>query len=418
MMRRMRRQAAVIGLVVVLWGLLPTATTALDPTESATIAVRAQYGLSTDVGLVRRLQGSEPSGLAGIPLTAEEEADMSRRLQVQENLGEIKAYGRSIGPSFGGIYIDQRAGGEVVVSFVGTVDPHRAIVEGLAPVHAKLRLRSVEFSIVELDGVNDRISLDAVADAPLARHVRSVETDVVANRVRVGLDTRDPAVAAAIREKYDSKAIETFFVPAEVAPDVCNSEFDCGPPWRGGIALNNVCTSNFVARANTVYFLLTAGHCFVLNAEIRHNGRLIGRMTLEKYNDNSPADTARITMDAAQRTNLIYLNAAVQRAITSREARDADTTGDSVCQNGIASDFNCGVITSVNFFQHYGDGTDLPRQRKATYVRAGGDSGASVFYGNRAKGVHSGPASDGSGNAVYSHVWELETQLGLVVYTG
>lgn len=386
--------------------------------EQLALAVRRQFGLSTDLGQVRSLSGREPSPLAGVPLTGAEERDMESRRFVQENLAKVKAYGVSTGDAYGGLYIDQAAGGVVVVSFVGQPDAHRAAIDSVAPAGAELRLRSVAFSYAQLADLHGRIERELLAGDPAAAHIVSVDTSIAANTVRVAVDTQDVVVTDGLRKRYGSGALSVIFAREAVAPDVCNSRFDCGPPWRGGIALNNACTSNFVARSGGVYHLLTAGHCFPLGAAITHNGINIGNVTLEKYENNSAADIERISMNAAQKSNLIYVTLPVQRPITSREARDADNEGDAVCQSGLATGFFCGTITSVNFLQQYGGGVNLPRQRKATYARAPGDSGAPVFYGNKAKGVHSGPASDGSGNAVYSHVWELEVKMGVTVYTG
>jgi hypothetical protein len=57
---------------------------------------------------------------------------------------------------------------------------------------------------------------------------------------------------------------------------------------------------------------------------------------------------------------------------------NGDEPGDSVCNYGAFTGRSCGVIQTVNLDNFVYLGVDLLDQRRATYVRAAGDSGGPV----------------------------------------
>lgn len=90
---------------------------------------------------------------------------------------------------------------------------------------------------------------------------------------------------------------------------------------------------------------------------------------------------------------------------------NADEVGDSVCNNGAYTGRSCGVIqsTNVDAFE-YPTGVHLYNQRRATYVRAPGDSGGPVVasIGLDAAGSHVHYVTiSGVNRPIYSHVFEM-----------
>lgn len=194
------------------------------------------------------------------------------------------------------------------------------------------------------------------------------------------------------------------------------------PPLKGGLTIDSPqglttyqCTSAFVGRDGGAHFLLTAGHCGDVNSGWLHNVFYIGMMRRDSFRNGS-SDAAAIRISSADSSNLVYINDSNFRPI--RGTNLGDVVGAAVCMSATMSGYVCGTITDTDFTADYGAVT-LHRQRLASFPSIPGDSGGPIFSGNTAYGIVSGfvEFSDGNRDAIYSHIANAQSALGLQVRT-
>ena len=192
-------------------------------------------------------------------------------------------------------------------------------------------------------------------------------------------------------------------------------------PYRGGIDLyrpNGSCTSAYNAKKTGVnnYYLLTAGHCGLVNLAWFHDEIQVGLMQIRAYVNQGAADAGGIGRPGTSgHKNWIFVTAGEPaRPITSRQGHDADNAGESVCISGKVIGFWCGTILSDNVDNVFTGTIILNNLRSATYQSRSTDSGSPIFYGNVAKGIHLGQIG---ATRYYTHIWEDEQALRVAVLT-
>jgi len=424
MLRRLLSAALLIALAIA--SILPSyaaATGTPTPEPAKTIEdqqrFRAEFGLRDDRAYVEGLARA-PSPQWGVPLSDGEEADLAQRVRIQDSLGSLKDFLATL-PSFGGLYIDQKAGGAIDIAFTAG-EPSaalRAQVAMLAPREATFRYRSVRYSLAELKSVQRELEAMMVEGTPTGRTIKSVSTNVTANVVEVGVASENRSTAGAfIQATYGDRV--SIVDPVIVTAAACISRYDC-TPYRAGLYISRVgaaCTGGFIAKnSQPKYFWLTAGHCGGIGTTWYHNAGAVGNITLNSYFNGSTADAAAIALTVVPPNYLYVTDGEQARTVTSRQGYNADATGESVCQSGVTTGFWCGTITNTDFSAQPAPGITLLHMRRATYKTQAGDSGGPVFYGSMAKGVVHGYVTGNMFDSVYSHVWEVEQQLGLTVKT-
>jgi hypothetical protein len=377
------------------------------------------FGLRADRDFVGSLVGPE-SEFAGVPLTVDEEREMARRQRVQLGLGPLKDLLWST-PTFGGLYIDQAGGGILDVAL--TAVPEGGLIAAIgaaAPDEAAVRFRVVANTQQELDAVHQAVEDLAHEDSDTSRGIGAIRTDIRKNVVTV-------EVRATDRTRIEPELVQRFGDRVSVADpnafvnDVCSNRSSC-TPYRAGIQIYRSgasCTSAFLAKKNGVatYYMLTAGHCGVLNTAWFHDENQVGIVQARAYVNNGNADAEAISRAGTTgHKNWIYVtDGEMARTVTARQGHNADAAGENVCQSGITSGFFCGIIWDTDV-DNVDDGTIVQNNlREATYTSAGGDSGAPVFYGHLAKGVNKGHFANG--HAAYTQLWEVENALGVTVLT-
>lgn len=458
-----RGQVRRVGLVVALLALLagpvaagsPTVSEGTEPVAtdeavSEAIRFRAEQGFSIDESEVREMLSRTRDAQAepwGTPLSKGELALMDRRAEIQQGLEAVRQYGRDHARAWGGIWLTYPSGATVDgattvnVNIVGTVDDHRVAVESLLPSGATATFHSVARSDEQLAEAHKPFRAEAQTFFPsLGTRLNLVETNTPENRLDVYVSRLTPAVEAAIISRYGPGV--AVFDGGEVHPDACQgSRLTCGPPWRGGVKIVRVdgagehwCTLGFVVKKNlagggVAYAAWTAGHCG--NGEWHRgtaNGAVIGTTILNKFVNPTFADVQVIPIVSANKTNLIIDDTAAcnpcgERAFTgaAQQAFDGDEFGDTVCNNGYVSGKRCGVIRSTNVDGFTYLGVTLNNQRRATYVRAAGDSGGPVYTttGSVAAGSHVHFTTIGGVvYPIYTHVWEMSAATNYFVYNG
>ncbi len=255
----------------------------------------------------------------GTALTAGEAVEMRRRFQLAVELNAVVDFMATEPASYGGLYTDQEAGGEVVVSLVGSggrVEEIKSGVRALLPPDVSLRFRSVQRTHDELRALQTRVDDDFALLYAEDIDANLTAVDVPNNAVILGVNGLTDAERERIVAAYGSAV-----TPVESAggsPGACTRTNCSGERLRGGLALWNqyggTCTSGFVAReANTITttpYLITAGHCanpLSSYAEQFHpSSTLIGTVSRKDYSDGGSGDSAAFRISASRVSNYVW----------------------------------------------------------------------------------------------------------------
>lgn len=330
----------------------------------------------------------------------------------------------------------------VNVNVVANDAAHEAAVRSLVPRGVTVTSHHVAYSEAELRDAHLPLEADHDTFFPtIGTRLNAVETNTPNNSVDAYVSELTGDIAAAIRKQYGEGVVRVF-QGGDSHEDTC-TRLNCGPPWKGGVKIvrvvsgvQNWCTLGFVVRkavsGGFVYAAWTAGHCGSGTwTQGTNTGATIGTTSF-KNSSPSYADVQVIPISTANRSNNIIDDSAgcsncTLRSFTAsvpQQGFNQDEFGDTVCNNGYATGHTCGVIksTDVDLFP-YPSGVILNNQRRATYVRAGGDSGGPVFTtsGSLAAGSHV-HFMDFQGDPfhypIYSHVFEMSLLTGYYVYNG
>lgn len=420
------RVARVLAVVVLTIGSAHPAMAAPEVDSlalSAAIQFRTAFGLTTESTTVAQLE-VDPSAdrTYSVALSADEVEEMDRRMAMQEAITPMVEYGRSQGDTFGGLWVDQAAGGVIHFSFTSNLEMHRSALEKLTPATADVRLDLVSLSDIELDRQVDRIARDEEFAASLGISVHSVDKVTSRNGIDVFVEPYTEAIAGAYSERFGShvKALPG------TAPELtaCSNRQNCvGPPIMAGVNNDWGCTVGFGVFKDGYRRFLTAGHCvFQVVQAYGWNGwvwyhatQSLGPSTFYRWHDWAYADAGIMgNVSATVHSNRVYYSAQPSWfGINSQQSGGGDYQGYAICQSGQTSGYRCGTITSTNATPCFdptppcggSDAVHLVNQRKANYMVQVGDSGAPVISQsntNMAVGLQSG--RDSLYVAYYSHI--------------
>jgi hypothetical protein len=379
-------------------------------------------------------------------------AEAEERLGWQQHATDLKTRVRaSLGTArFGGLWIDPDDGDRLKVGVVGATGADRmtvantAAAEGVADAvdmvavrYSEARLRSaMDWSSGRLASVNKQ----AAWPLQLAHSVR-------ANRLRLELPRQGTLTAAQqvlrgrLRSRYGAMLQEARYDGRPVG-DACAFPY-CDTPLRAGIRINGpvsgFCTGGFLARSKTdnKLYMITAGHCPWAGGTSTWWTLFPGGTT---HHDLGPAHNGfwnldgdmaiiRVINEAGWRPRawvVVYASPAnggvsgttydPEYSITSD---DASTEGQRICKTGVGSTTyrtSCGKVLDLGVTFTY---TVLTRTEtvaglgKASYCRAGGDSGGPVYASHKAFGVH--VANSGTCVSYYQGIKEVETDMNVNV---
>jgi hypothetical protein len=149
----------------------------------------------------------------------------------------------------------------------------------------------------------------------------------------------------------------------------------------------------------------------------------MGQITANTYVDGSASDAATMDTRDDWGGNTILIGDVINRSITSAQAQNADNYGDYTCHNGVATmtdigGFVCGQLEWKDLTRCWINGTVcIFHIRRAVLRGAGGDSGGSVFSGNKALGIiHSGEVPSANGEyytrVLYTHIFHIVDDIG------
>ncbi len=212
----MRRAAAILLVVASVMAIGATLTTATvtraascGSTFEESLDFREAFGLSTDPDLIQRLLDDPAADCTwGVPLTPEESDEMERRGSVQQYIGALAGHVNRHDDAFGGLYIDQRAGGTVVLlttpsTTQAQVDEALSLVDGAAPGWLEVITREVKYSQRHLTATQDEISGLMSVDDPRVEGIVGLGLATIENRIEVDiLVPRFTAVRDFLLERY------------------------------------------------------------------------------------------------------------------------------------------------------------------------------------------------------------------------
>lgn len=214
--RQLRRWLATI---VVLSSILASGVSvmAVTPANAAnggstfeeSIDFRESFGLSTDGEHVRRLLADPDADCTwGVPLSPDEVDEMDRRNSIELYIGALSGYIDTHDDVFGGLYIDQQAGGTVVVLTVpetmqAHVDEALALVDSAAPGLLEVVTREVKYSQRTLITTQDELIDFTRARDPRVEGIVGLGRGTIANRVEAEiLVPKFDAVRRYLLERY------------------------------------------------------------------------------------------------------------------------------------------------------------------------------------------------------------------------
>lgn len=267
--------------------------------------------------------------------------------------------------------------------------------------------------------------------------IRELGIDPRPNRVEVAVSEYTDAAVAELHARFgDAIVVEQSGNPTFTA---CTDRYNCiGPPVRAGIATSSGCSLAFLVKKSGVFGTgwLSAGHCASGTGAVwSHDGVNIGTVRANCWPSCLYSDALR-----GGELNSTYASYHVYRLPTARDPVKAvqgfngDFIGMQTCLNARRElddvGWRCGILDEIRRVD-YGSVYFL-EQRYATYNAYNGDSGGAVHStysssGVTAYGVQSGCEDYGgiagcepgevSGRGIYSHIYRVQTELGVTVCT-
>ncbi|MEU6574531.1 S1 family peptidase [Streptomyces sp. NPDC046805] len=263
---------------------------------------------------------------------------------------------------------------------------------------AGAKARVVANSLAALDGARTTLKEDATIPGT------SWATDPVTNKVLV---TADRTVSKAEWAKL-GKVVDGLGGTAELQRS--KGEFE--PFVAGGDAITGSggrCSLGFnVVKGGQPYFL-TAGHCTqAISSWSDSSGSVIGKNEQSSFPDND-FGLVKYTASVDHPSEVDLYNGSAQ-AITG--AADA-TVGMKVTRSGSTTHVHSGTVTGLNATVNYSEGT-VSGLIQTDVCAEPGDSGGSLFSGDKAVGLTSGGSGDCSsgGETFFQPVTEALSATG------
>lgn len=384
---------------------LPSAT-AQSPNSKA-VEFREKWGLSTSQSLINQL-ADDPSANReyGVPLRDSEVEELVERGKISPQLDGLHAYIADHGNRFGGLYIDNPAGGVVVIQVTpAATDANREAAAAAVPNWIETRFEEVENSINQLDEAHEQLDDLLREDTPEVEAITGIDHMLGENvlRIRVLPESLD-SVRSFVRELVGQELVR-FEVGGYDQPSACTDRQNCWQdPLRGGITVyktvNSPCTIGYmVYNTDGGRRLLTAGHCLASSGTRYHDGNSVGGVSKSSWFDNSTSDFGilyggdNLNGSPDWSGHIIYRTNSDKAQVMETQAGPT-TLGESVNMAGQTSGIEYGQVVSLGHTSNWGGGFKLYHMMVGDFENAPGDSGAPVFYGSIAKGVQSGCVSD------------------------
>lgn len=166
---------------------------------------RTTFGLRADddwIRAVARDAGADRRTF-GVPLLPSElEAVIAQNLGAKDAAAIVNRYGAAVGDDWAGMYIDQQAGGTIVVRFKANVAAHERALLALLPVDTKIDVRRAAWTERELRAFMAQVEAERDWFPTIGTSLMTVEIAGFDNIVDVRFDGHDPGAAQAIESHF------------------------------------------------------------------------------------------------------------------------------------------------------------------------------------------------------------------------
>ncbi len=387
------------------------AVTSTDPAKSAVLKLRTSLSsLEETTAAFKHLSANQYGELLGTR-TASEIALMSQQQRSETSWArqQLSTFLRSalyehVGPGYGSVWSED---GVTVVAL--TSSPSKPIELLIEATGLRYRIESAELSRQErLDLVAEVVSFlrDAgINDVGVATNQKTQRIVVVGPNA---------ALDRATKEMKRSRWADAFEVEVSAGIDEVDVTFRGGLVWSG-----SGCSTAFVMNGHSTWgeTITTAGHCGNTN-----NTWLGQTLTYrdDQFGAQLDGQIHELPRPGNQVENEIYIQESPYSIeITSRRPETGNGVDDVICHNGNSNGVACGSIINDDYTPNTGGlyGNCNPACTglfRTDYLRSGGDSGAAVYDGSVAVGIHSGGNSNGG---IFSSIEQAETQFGITVWT-
>lgn len=275
----------------------------------------------------------------------------------------------------------------------------------------------------ELETTRERIDADLASLRAAGILVYTVGIDLAADRVHVTVRDDTMYVRSEFADRYGNGVL---VVAGEAPTPTCSGRGNCANPLKGGLNINRAnanCSSGFVAKASSNYYLLTAGHCGQLDSIWYHNNSQIGTIQKRTYSDGGFADAAGIKINAGQKSNLVF-HGSLTAFFAVIGADNSTGVGDVFCLSArYVSSYDCGYVTDVsetvcNNDPAQGDPCIYDYTIADAIEAQGGSSGGAIFTPPAssnvyAKGIQSGIVVGDPDKIYFTKIDNIEWQLGV-----
>ena len=345
--------------------------------------------------------------------------EAASRIDLQDDIGVLGADAQHQWPeTFGGLWIDHRAGGKVFVAFASDAGARVEALRGrfarpdlLQPVDVAKSRRELEARQLQMVAEREEARAGRLTFPGVTGARYQIDIDVRRNTLIVGVEDARQATVAAFQARYgDDVLVEQMRAPEL---DAC-TRTDCRYTLRSGLKTNS-CTLAFTANARTR--VLTAGHCSDGNQT--HGTEVYGMSEASIFAGRVDAQKNTVTNGFGASASVYVGSATVARKVTSVGLWANLAVGTVVCKSGVTTEETCDQVESTDFAW-----SEVPsgnRFIKTLYCALGGDSGSGVYIGNQAVGIHSGGASgpcEQEGDySVFGHIEYARSALGVTIDT-
>lgn len=298
-------------------------------------------------------------------------------------------------PSYGGSFMDPESG--ILFVYVTNEEDGRKILEMVNGT--KVVLLEGKYSYEQLVDWEDKLlhKIEAEENSSIASRWTMMAPSDKLNKIRIGLSSVDDEAINEIESMLKELNIPPGAVVIEkfgkIQLDISRS--DRIRPLIGGIQIDNPnygefgegdCTLGFIATRNGVSGFVTAGHCGNENHPIYqplYTGddytNLVGIVTDDQQGSRS-SDSMWVEIYDSSYDFEIYNQYDPSNHYPVFSGMQSQSTGMYVCQGGFETGEACGEIAEVNVDVTHPEYGTLYDQVLATYNRAGGDSGAPIYY--------------------------------------
>jgi streptogrisin C len=387
--------------------------------------------------------------------------EAQRRMGWQEpamQLGEELR--QALGGRYGGLWFDEAGGGRVKVGLVGADSSAAAALIAGRQLTAVTDLVAVQHGYADLEQAHAWLSEAIIkANPPAAKgRISGLASALLVDKNQVQLQlprgqalnaAQQAVVAAAKRRLGPRLAVGSW--SGQIHTEACewglgNPIWDCDPPLRGGVGIvsfsgtsRSICTAGFNVRSTSDFkwYVLTAGHCGAKgttwegqppNPPPNSWAAIIGKMH-NSVNSSSSYNDYGIIANESELSYWhpgphVYVHLSPDTTANSLypiKAVGGSTKDLRVCVSGAVSGTDCAPVKATDCAPVKATGWPVAGGYAVVdYCTTGGDSGAPVFSGNYARGIHVGAMRGTAAcrDRLYQGVAEATQQLHVsVVHT-